>query len=112
MEKKQFAQGDILFVQLLFEPDLALHEAPDRVIARGEKSGHAHVLEGPGALLEEGPDSPYSIPARRHFLRADGEVTVRHEEHPRLRLERGLYEIKRQRTYDYKTPKRPRSVVD
>jgi len=104
---KQIVQGDILFIETGFV--LAEYDKlPSKVIALGEKTGHAHVLEGPGDLYGYG-----NRPSRLH---AFGDVKIRHDEHGDVDLPAGQYQIVRQKTFDYeadfKKQKAEKPVVD
>jgi hypothetical protein len=90
-------QGDLLLVPA--------HELPEGVrpaglgrlvLAEGEATGHAHVVDDERASLHR---EPWSL--RRSYLLVDGAepVTLMHEEHDELALPAGLYEIRRQREY-------------
>ena len=95
-----YRQGDVLLLemdhQLLLPIDVPAAEEDSRrggvlVLARGEATGHAHVVADPLAQV----------------LRADGhrlvvlpnEALVVHEEHAALRLPAATYEVRIQREY-------------
>ena len=61
------------------------------VLAEGEATGHAHVIEEHVEMYEK--DGVL-------YIRADKPVTVKHEEHKLVRLERGIYKIGKVREYD------------
>ncbi len=63
------------------------------VLASGEASGHAHVIDNPDAELFDDP-----LTGRR-FLRLVAESKLTHEEHSPIALPPGLYEVRRQRSY-------------
>ena len=103
----QFAQGDIFFkrvpVESIKNKRLRIGTSTN-IIAFGEKTGHAHVIEGMGSLHEE----HYS---GKLYLRADDDLHIVHKDlgggnpndlcHPPLALEKGLYEVVKQREFDY-----------
>jgi hypothetical protein len=101
---KQFVQGDILFIET-HELASSAEKENGNVIARGEKTGHAHVIDGMGQLyFQIGYFSGAAI--KRRFLAADEDITIRHEEHGPLVLPKGTYEIKEQRFYDYEAERK------
>jgi len=86
---EMFRQGDILFVRVNKKPDKVV-KAKDNVVAHGEATGHSHrVMNGDlwtdefGALVVE----------------SDGDAAIIHDEHPRLDLPKGLFQVVRQREY-------------
>lgn len=110
--EKQIVQGDILFVRYDFnrvEKDCQL--VPTKVIALGERTGHAHVIEGPGRLF---------VDYYHQYLVADDDVEVRHisqlkndrdKLHGVAKLPKGTWRVTQQRFHDYKA-KEKRKVVD
>ena len=73
------------------------------VLAKGESTGHAHVVEDDDAeLIQLG---------ERILLRLGQSATVTHEEHKPVSLEPGLYEIGRVAEFDYLS-KMVRPVAD
>ena len=92
---RQFAQGDLLFIERPPVVPTDLKPKPDCVIAFGEKTGHAHVNEG-GEVYDFGA-------ARKDIMMvlAFKGAIVRHPEHPPLELPEGAYDVRRQRFYDY-----------
>jgi hypothetical protein len=64
------------------------------VLAEGEATGHAHVIESERASLHASWDDTW-------FLRVDdGEpVLLVHQEHDPLVIPAGAYEVRRQREY-------------
>jgi hypothetical protein len=91
-------QGDLLLV-----PVAGLPEGADRVrsgrlvLAEGEATGHAHVVDDVRASLHRVPRSPA---ARYLHVVGDEPVFLVHEEHDRLRVAPGVYELRRQREYE------------
>jgi len=96
-----YRQGDVLLVAIdreLLPPNLI--DAPrDRnsrlVLARGEATGHAHVLTGERVAMRCSADDPESL-----FLLVDGFGRVVHEEHAAIGLPAGVYRVVRQREYE------------
>ncbi len=86
-----YRQGDILLKQV---PALLKGCKPnlDCVLARGEATGHAHVVSG-GVVFRD-PES------ERLFVRVTrGTATVVHDEHAPITLAPGIYEVVGQREY-------------
>lgn len=73
------------------------------VLAEGEATGHAHVVEADDATLVKEGD--------RILLHLGSEGTVVHEEHKPITLAPGVYEIGRVQEYDYFS-KMSRPVAD
>ena len=121
MEKvTQVAQGDILFIRRdeLTRRNLMRYadesKAPDKIVAYGEGTGHAHQVFGAARL--------FFSAGRCSFLQADQDVVVRHVKlkgelepgetlHPPAPLEKGLWEVRHQRQHDYKA-QQAEDVVD
>ena len=72
------------------------------VLAWGEATGHAHVIEKRNA-------TSYVLKDRRFLGVVDVPVLLKHEEHAPIEVPVGDYEIVRQVTY---TPEEIRSVAD
>lgn len=90
-------QGDVLLRPV---PDIpaAAREVPRDagrlVLAYGEVTGHAHVVDAPpeeATLL--------SVGERARFLRLMRDVELRHEEHDTLSLPAGTYQVIQQRVW-------------
>lgn len=107
MDKKlgQYRQGDV-FIQQVEAGAVARKEIPPTdemqriepdggrvILAYGEFTGHAHALKMEDAELYEEPQS------KRRFLRIVRETDLNHEEHAKIHLFPGLYEVKQQREY-------------
>ena len=97
-----FRQGDLLLVKV--DRVRGYEEAVEGnrvVLALGEVTGHAHVLEAP------------RIRAFNHhgmrFLQVEGEGRVVHEEHAGIAIPAGAYFVVTQREY---IPQSTRSVED
>jgi hypothetical protein len=100
-------QGDLLLVPVGGLPDNARRLGSGRlVLAEGEATGHAHVVEDERASLFDwhwGADT---------YLVVEGvdPVVLWHEEHDPLPLRPGVYEVRRQR--EYVPQRRARWVAD
>lgn len=95
-----FQQGDVLFFQVELSGDQLSDKArsvPRKerglVVAEGEVTGHAHVIEEAGARL-------YSLDEILYLV-VDREVECVHEEHDTVRLPPGTYQVGAVREVDY-----------
>lgn len=99
-----YRHGDILLRRVGERPQAAKQrqaEGTQVILARGETTGHAHVLTGGAlALWELGNRLWVELPAGG---------TLTHEEHGVVALPPGTFEIVRQRVY---TPEEIHVVVD
>jgi len=105
-----FRQGDVLLVPI--EPaDVPAGAVPaprDRtgrlVLARGEVTGHAHVISGPGVRLLADRDD-----LDRLFIQVDPAGVLSHDERPDIAVPPGHYRVVRQRQYgpDPAVPRAP-----
>jgi hypothetical protein len=87
---KIYRQGDILFKKIENFPS-QLKEKPERVVAEGEETGHAHVLVN-GALFEV-------LNSEKLYIKSEQNTRIIHEEHLPIKLESGNYQVIRQREY-------------
>nr|BFE70612.1 hypothetical protein GCM10020092_039130 [Actinoplanes digitatis] len=81
-----YRQGDVLFipVELAAVPDCGPVPRDRRgrmVVARGEATGHAHVVGGPGLRLLADLDDP-----ERMFVEVPAHGRITHEEHGPISL--------------------------
>jgi hypothetical protein len=92
-----YRQGDVLLVGVEAVPEGTASIARERgrlVLARGELTGHAHVVSAPEAELVTLEH------AHELYLLVYGEtVALEHEEHDRIPLPTGAYRVLRQREY-------------
>ncbi len=106
-------QGDLLLVELdELPPQLEPVPREDGrlVLAHGEATGHAHVLEGEAELLAADLDE-----MQERFLRVEAESSLVHEEHATVAVPPGSYRVVRQREYvpeRRRSPARSRFVFD
>lgn len=105
---RSYRQGDVLLVAVEELPSLARAErvkVPGRplVLARGEASGHAHVV----ANSEE--VEAYRLADGTLLVVSERGLRIEHEEHEALELPGGAYRVVRQREY---WPDRVREVRD
>jgi len=89
-EKKIYRQGDILFKKIDTLPT-SLTEKPDKVVAEGELTGHAHLLMN-GALFEV-------INSEDLYIQAGESTKIIHDEHLPIKLEPGSYQVIQQREF-------------
>ena len=91
-------QGDLLLVPVAGLPERAARVGSGRlVLAEGEATGHAHVVDNVRASLHR---HPWSRGERYLDVVGDEPVFLVHEEHDRLALAPGVYEVRRQREYE------------
>jgi hypothetical protein len=91
----QARQGDVLILaeDLPADAQRAPSDVGKIVLARGEATGHAHVIQSCGAV-------PYNTPDRRHFVVIQGgRVNLEHDEHVKVSVLPGTYRIVRQREW-------------
>lgn len=89
-----YRQGDVLIIEVQDRP-AELRRARTRgllVLAAGEVTGHAHVLDGSAASLHVDRSG-------RRYVRITERTKLRHEEHAPVTLLPGWYEVRHQREY-------------
>lgn len=95
-----YRQGDVLLVPVSVAevPATAVPAPHDRagrmVLARGEATGHAHVIVGPDTVLLADRDD-----IDRLYVRIVTRARVVHEEHGTITVPAGAYRVVRQREY-------------
>jgi hypothetical protein len=99
MLKGPIRQGDVLIRSVDVLPK-GLKAVPRDgrgrlVLAEGEATGHAHVVEGEALFL-----AADLADLEGRFLQVEAESAVVHEEHGTLTLSPGIYEVRRQREYE------------
>ena len=104
-QKTMYRQGDVLITRVerksgLREVD---REAGRIVLAHGEATGHAHAIASMDATLWMDEKT------LNRYLDVKAPVVLDHEEHTRIELPSGFYEVKRQREY---RPEGLRNVAD
>ena len=92
MAEKMYRQGDVLLVKIDKLPSGRRSPSKDKIILRGEATGHAHRLVGGDLFSVFGAD-------RGMFIEIKTKGKVVHEEHGPLTLEKGFYEVVRQKEY-------------
>jgi hypothetical protein len=105
--KMFYRQGDVGILRVETVPETAVTKSPDPVrgvvLAYGEVTGHAHVVEGTTVEFFTDPAT------ETDFFRVDELCEVTHEEHTKIELEPGVYQVIRQREY---TPEGWMQVAD
>lgn len=88
-----YQQGDVL-IRLVDAIPEGLTERKDGILAEGEATGHAHRILGDGVKLFESPlgDVYMDVPRR---------IEVVHEEHKKISLPPGKYQVKIVQEYDH-----------
>lgn len=102
-----YRQGDVLLVPVKAVPHEAApiaREGGRLILAHGEATGHAHVVEGEAEFLASDVED-----LERRFLRVEKEAELVHDEHATVTLPPGDYEVVRQREY---SPEEIRRVAD
>ena len=105
----QYRHGDVFIHKVRNLPEGATQLTPENtpqrfrgskpVLAFGEVTGHAHVVDE-GLLFEKDGQLWFRVPKK---------TTVKHEEHAQITLPKGIYHIVIQREY---TPEAVRRVLD
>jgi hypothetical protein len=89
-------QGDVLFFQISALPkgvQSVPREERGSVVAEGELTGHAHVVEDESACLYTRQEILYLV--------VEEEVSCTHEEHRKVRIPAGIYRIGAVQEVDY-----------
>lgn len=99
-------QGDILLIPVPKVPDGLTRHTGRLVVATGEATGHAHVIDDPAAVL-------WGEELDRRFLEVTAPVDLVHtstpKDHDTLTVPPGVWQVTRQREY---TPEAVRLVAD
>lgn len=99
--------GDVILTEATIPGNATLEAAGPAVLAEGEATGHAHVIDSPEieTWTVEGED----IEARFLRVLAQAGVELTHEEHATIVVPAGDWQVGRQREY---APEAPVWVVD
>ena len=92
-------QGDVALIPVVSIPAGAREVPRDHgrlVLAYGEVTGHAHVIDAPPSEATLLTDAE-----QRTFLRLVSDAPLVHEEHGRIELSAGTYRVIRQREWLY-----------
>lgn len=105
----QIQHGDVLLQQVTSLPVDAVQKPQEKplIVARGEHTGHAHLIDSDNANIWE---------LNRHgvtelYLEIKAPVTIVHDEHKPLPIPEGYYRIGGVKEYDYLTQMQ-RRVID
>ena len=98
-----YRHGDILVIEMNRIPKEA-RPLNHLVLAEGEATGHAHIVNGEATLYERNGILYLKV--------HNNDAYLRHEEHKAINLPIGNYKIKKQREYQPKEPKKWRETVD
>ena len=104
-EQKMFRQGDVMVLSAERRDGLVEvpREAGRIVLAHGEVTGHAHAIASDDAVLL------MDAKTLDRYLEVKAPVTLDHEEHSRIDLPSGFYQVRQQREY---RPQGIRNVAD
>lgn len=93
MQSKIYRHGDVLVLEVKEIPTEATKEkrAGDIILAHGEVTGHAH-------RIKEKKAQTFVLGDKRYLI-IDREAALTHEEHNRIDLPQGNYEVRIQRAY-------------
>lgn len=96
-------QGDVLLVPV-DELPRGLKKVPREngriVLAHGEATGHAHVIEGEAQFLASDLEE---LDGR--FLVVEEETELVHDEHATITVPPGIHQVVRQREYELEAPR-------
>ena len=103
--KKSYRQGDVLIVECerVNGGEEVERENGRVVLAHGEATGHAHAIASMDATLF------MDEATLNRYLDVRAPVVIEHEEHGRIELPSGYYQVRRQREY---RPEGLRNVAD
>ena len=110
---KQFRQGDVLVQQIRRRAPAGkdVREQGRVILAHGEVTGHAHEVVGadPAVVTALPPAQFFEEPGGKRYLFVERPCLLTHQEHGRIALAPGCYEVIRQREY---APDDIRNVAD
>ena len=89
-----YQQGDVIIEAVESIPTEVKLRKGRCVLAEGEATGHAHVIEKEGARLYDGD-------AGTLFLELSKEATVTHEEHGPVVIAPGKYTVRKVQEWDH-----------
>lgn len=90
----QYRHGDVFLQRIDALPKGAKTQKRegDIILALGEVTGHAHRLKTAGVVL-------WSVGDQRYVMVPEGGAALTHEEHNRIDLPAGIYQVSIQREY-------------
>ncbi len=97
---KQIQQGDVLLQEVERIPLNAVQQQHQGriVVARGEQTGHSHVIESDRVKMWTLTRSGATA---EMYLEVQAPVTIVHDEHKPLPIPPGIYRVGRVKEYDY-----------
>ena len=103
--KKSYRQGDVLIVECdRVDGGKEVEREDGRIVlAHGEATGHSHAIASMDATLF------MDEATLNRYLDVRAPVVIEHEEHGRIELPSGYYQVRRQREY---RPEGLRNVAD
>jgi hypothetical protein len=107
---RSYRQGDVLLVPCADIPVGACEEAVENgrvVLARGERTGHAHTMAADRVCYFRGSGSGSGGSIR---VAGPAPVDLTHQEHMRLAIPPGNYRVVQQREYQPRAT--PRTITD
>lgn len=97
-----YQQGDVLIRSVDAIP-WGLKEREDGILAEGEVTGHTHRILGEAKLFES--------PLGEMYMDAPRRIEVVHEEHKKIALPPGKYQVSIVREYDHFSDDLQRQVI-
>jgi len=91
-----YQHGDVIITKINKLPDnakIVKPKASGNILADGESTGHAHVVDPTKTVM-------YSV-GTALYLVVKERATVTHEEHKPIDIDEGVYEIGRVQEYDH-----------
>lgn len=90
---KQYRQGDILIVETTTMPKTDLKKVKSILVAEGSKTGHKHILKSSSQMLLYDKDGS-------RFVTIPKSAELVHDEHAKIAIPKGDYEIRIQQEFD------------
>ena len=105
----QLRQGDVFLEEVSTLPKDAIRQTAGRslLLAEGEATGHAHVLEIGDSELDQPAELWRS--GDEEFVVTEAPGVIRHEEHETVPVEKKIYRLRKPREY---TAREARRVQD
>lgn len=103
-----YRHGDVILKQVKELPTnfhIILHE-PSCVLAEGEATGHQHCLSSAGNIF-----FVEDLESHERFIKLDAAARLTHQEHAKLEIAAGIYEVLKEREYDF-LESRPTAILD
>lgn len=101
-DHKDFIQGRMTARASRYRKDPVETQDGKLVLARGEKTGHAHVLDASAT------ESALTLAENEMFIRVTSDVEVTHEEHAPVKLTPGDWSVLLQREHSGRLEAKPR----